>query len=475
VSDRSKHLSNQADFQGSQLSSNNLPRARAGTVLAGFFVALPAFLFYAILFRNALNLPILDDYDALLNFLNQITQLNTTSAKAAYFLASQHNEYKLFLTHGIVWLAYSLGGHIDFRILFAIGNGFVLLLAILLWKMFLPNSRDTATRLAYFIPVTCLLFQLQYWETLNWAMTGIQNLGVLVFSLGTIYLLLRGQRSAFYCALASLVLAVSSSGNGIIVIPIGVMILAFERRYLRIASWVVVSAGCIAAYAYHYSTVTSAHSGAHRSVFLTILHMNPAYAIAFIGSAGSVPFKLGSFVLGVLLCVFFAWMVRRGYIRKNPFVSYCVLFLLLTAIGVAGIRSDFGIEKATTARYTIYSTLLLIFAWFGIVEEFLQHRPASLFHNDVFLCAVVVAVLFSLWGDLGGWLQIELRNRYVVQAMAVFENPALPNSSEGPSPPILYSPVRAASDAFNQRARAILTQSIKLGIYQPQPYWGVNL
>jgi hypothetical protein len=475
VRDRMEQQRNRVFIENELPFSVNSPRARFKTILAGLFAVLPAILFYTILFRNALNLPILDDYDALLNFLNEITQLGSTPAKAAYFLASQHNEYKLFLTHGIVWLAYSLGGHIDFRILFAIGNGFVLLLAILLWKMFLPNCKDTANRLAYFIPVTWLLFQLQYWETLNWAMTGIQNLGVLVFSLGAIYLLVRGGRWAFCCALASLILAVSSSGNGLIVIPIGVMILAFERRYVRIADWVVVSGGCVAAYAYHYSTVASAHTDAHRSVFSTILRMNPAYAVAFIGSAGSVPFKPASFVLGFLLCAFLVYMARRGYIRKNPLVSYCVLFLLLTAIGVAGIRSDFGVEKATTARYTVYSTLLLIFAWFGIVEEFLQHRPASLFHNDVFLCAVVVAVLFSLWGDLGGWLQIELRNRYVVQAMAVFENPALPNSSEGPSPPILYSPVRAASDAFNHRARAILTQSIKLGIYQPQPYWGVNL
>ena len=468
--DRMEQQRNRVFIENELPFSVNSPRARFKTILAGLFAVLPAILFYTILFRNALNLPILDDYDALLNFLNEITQLGSTPAKAAYFLASQHNEYKLFLTHGIVWLAYSLGGHIDFRILFAIGNGFVLLLAILLWKMFLPNCRDTATRVAYFIPVTCLLFQLQYWETLNWAMTGIQNLGVLVFSLGAIYLLVRGQRGGFYCALASLVLAVSSSGNGLIVIPLGVLILALERRYLRIASWVIVSAGCIGAYAYRYSTVASAHTDAHRSVFLTILRMNPAYAIAFIGSAGSVPFKMGSFVLGVLLCIFCVWMVRRGYLRKNPLVSYCVLFLLLTAIGVAGIRSDFGIEQATTSRYTIYSTLLLIFAWFAIVEELLQHRPASLLHNDAYLFATMVAVLFCLWGDFGGWMQIRLRNRYVVQAMAAFENPASQDSLEGPSPAILYGPKSSASEAFNQRARAILTQSIKVGVYRPPPH-----
>lgn len=436
--------------------------------IPALFVAFPAILFYTILFRSALNLPILDDYDALLGFLNQITQLDSTSSKAAYFLASQHNEYKLFFTHGIAWLVYDLCGYIDFRILFAIGNGFVLLLAILLWKMFQPNCKDLKTRLAYFTPVSWLLFQLQYWETLNWAMTGIQNIAVLVFSLGAIYLLVREERWAFCCALAFLILAVSSSGNGLIIIPIGVLILALARRYARVANWLVVSAGCIAAYAYRYNVMVSA-THPRNSIFSTFHPLSPGYVLAFIGSAGSFPFKAGSFLLGILLCVFFVYMARRGYIRKNPLVSYCVLFLLLTAIGVAGIRSDLGVEQSLSSRYTLYSALFLIFAWFAIVEEFLQHRRASLSHNDLFLCTVLAVVPFSLWMDLGGWLQIERRDCALVQAMAAFEHPATPESTAGPAPPVSLSEGKAASDAFNLRTRAILTESIKLGVYRPPP------
>ena len=451
-------------------SSQMPPASRTKTFIAALSITLPAILFYTILFRNVLDLPILDDYGAVLNFLNQITPLKNTSAMVSYFLASQHGEYKLFFTHGIAWLLFDLCGHIDFRILSAIGNGFVFLLAILLWKMFLPAHKDLSARLTFFIPVSWLLFQLQYWETLDWAMASLANLPVIVFSLGAIYLLVKGTSWAFCGAMASLSLAVASLGNGMIVIPIGVMILVLTRRYSRVASWLFVSAGCIAAYSYHYSTVVSAHTDAHRSVFLTILRMNPAYVVAFIGSAASVPFKPCSFVFGILICSFFVYLARRGYIRKNPLVSYCVLFLLLTAIGVAGIRSDFGVEQAVASRYTIYSALLLIFAWFAIVEEFLQHRPADLLRNDTLLCAVVAAVLFSLWGDLGGWLQIELRNRYLVQAMAVYENPTLSSSTDGPAPPIMLPLDRTISDSLNLRARAVLIQSMKLGMYRPPPY-----
>jgi hypothetical protein len=335
--------------------------------------------------------------------------------------------------------------------------------------MFLPNCKDLNTRMAYFIPVSWLLFQLQYWQTLDWAMTGIQNIGVLVFSLGAIYLLVRGQRWAFCCALVSLILAVSSSGNGLIVIPIGVLILALARRYARIAAWLVVSAGCIAAYAYRYNVMVSA-THPHSSVISSFHPLSPLYVIGFIGSTGSFPFKAGCFLVGSAVCIFFAYMARRGYVRKNPQVSYCVLFLLLTAIGVAGLRSNFGVGQALASRYTIYSALFLIFAWFAIAEEFLQNRRASLFHNDIFLCAVIAVVPFSLWMDFGGWLQIERRDHALIQAMAAFEHPVASESMAGPAPPISLPEGKAASEAYSVRTRAIVTESIKLGIYRPPPY-----
>lgn len=432
------------------------------------FVAFPAMLFYTILFRDVSDIPFYDDYYAYLDFLNRLISLNSFSAKALYFLAAQHNEYKLFLLHALAWLQLDIFGHLDLRIQSAIGNGFILFVGIVLWKMFLPNKEDLAVRLTWFIPVSWLLFQLQYWENLNWAASGLQHLAVLPFSLGAIYLLLRDGRFAFCIALLSLILAVGSDGNGLLMIPIGAAILWLGRQYARTACWLLISAGCIAAYAYGY-VVRSPQPGAG---FLPVSNSHalaPAYALAFIGSAASFPFKAGSFVLGALLCIFFLWMARRGFIRKNPLVSWCVLFLLLTASGVAAIRSHFGVDQAVVSRYTIYSALLLIFAWFAIVEEFLQNKPASIFHNDVFLCAVLAVIPFSLSMDFGGWLQIERRGRALVKAMAAYEHPASPGSQTGPSPPLLNLNAKTdpVTDVFNQQVRPILNESIELGIYRP--------
>jgi hypothetical protein len=169
--------------------------------------------------------------------------------------------------------------------------------------------------------------------------------------------------------------------------------------------------------------------------------------------------------LGLLLCAYFIVLAWRGYPRRSPTVSYCVLFLLLTAVGVAGIRSDLGISQSLDSRYVIYSALLLIFAWFSIVEEILQHQDLPLRRNRIFLAAVFGAVLFCLIMDFWGWFYLEQRNHRNVLGMATYELSVSTGSNVGP---ILPFPCQGArSDELERRAPIILGQSIKLGIYRP--------
>lgn len=452
------------------------PGLRSKVLLAAVILALPAILFYGILFRKAIDVPLDDDYEALLDFLNHMAVLKSAPARTSYFLAAQFNEYKLFFGHAVAWLQFGFLGHTDLRVLAAIGNGFILLLAILLWMMFLPDHKNLVRRMAFFIPVSYLLFQLGYAATLNWAMPSLQNLPVLVFSLGTIHLLVRGSRRAFWGALIGLVLAVAASGNGLLVIPIGVIILALDRHYRRVASWLIISAGCVGAYAYRYN-LTSSQSRFHHSVLETVLQPRSLYVIGFIGNAAAFPALLGRYhplevlsalFLGLLLCVYFFVLARRGYPSKNPTVSYCVLFLLLTAVGVAGIRSELGIGQSLESRYVIYSALFLIFAWFSIVEEILQHQNVPLRRNRIFLAAVIGAVLFCLVMDFWGWLYLEQRNRTIVFGMATYEHSL---SSGGTVGPILPFPGQGRrSYELEKEAPLILRESARLRIYRPPAF-----
>ena len=451
-----------------------LPRFRLKALISAIAVALPVAFFYSILLGQASEIPIYDDYRLLLGFVNVMVGLQTFSAKASYFLGAQHNEYKLFFAHGVVWLQFAALGHVNMRLLCAIGNGFGLLLGMLLWKMFLPNHKNIASRLVYFIPVSWLLFQFQFIETLNWATGSLQNLPVLFFSLGAIYLLVRGMRREFIAALAFLIMAIASNGNGLLVIPIGILILALNRRYGRIVPWLVVSAGCLAAYAYKYN-VMSSQSPVHPSIFSTLTGLRPLFVLAFIGNAAAFPIRAGFLgvsallcpLLGVVVCTFLFYLVQRGYCRRNPLVSYCVLFLLLTSLGAAGLRSDLGLMQSLTSRYGIFSVLVVIFAWFAIVEEFLLDESVPR-RNRILTSAIAFSVVFALIMDAGGVHYSAVRNRELIRGMTAFEHPASPESTAGPILPLPNQP--ASSDLVDLQARAILIQSIKTGIYRPPAF-----
>lgn len=144
------------------VQKTRVPTSRVISLAVGILITLPAVTFYVILLGHAVNIPLRDDYGAILNFLNHMATLG--GGRTAYLLAAQWNEYKPVFQHLVVWLQFVLLGHIDFRITCALGNGFVIPLAFILWKMFLSDMMDLTARMVLFIPVTLLLFQLQYIE-----------------------------------------------------------------------------------------------------------------------------------------------------------------------------------------------------------------------------------------------------------------------------------------------------------------------
>lgn len=442
-------------------------KSLAGAAIPAILTACPAVLFYVSLFRHLVDLPIQDDYDAVLRFLNEMVQAKGTEAKFWVFLGEQHNEYKLFFGNGVAWAQFVLLGHVNFAQLCVLGDSAVLVLALLLWRMFLPFEKDLVKRLAYFVPVAWLLFQLEYWETLNWAMASLQNLWVVVFCLGAIMCLQGRTRKAYSGAAVLYALAIAASGEGFVLLPLGLMTLAIQRRFARTAGWLAVSGACVAAYAYHYNPMSS-QARPNGAVFSTLLHIRPDYAIVFVGDAGAItPGIFGSvevcLTLGAILLLLFGWLAWRGYIRRNPLVSYCVVFLLLTAVGVAGLRSELGLTQGLSSRYTIYGALLLIFAWMAVAEEFLRQRSGPLLNDNRYLALVVVVIAFALCTDEIGYLRLAGRDRDAVRAMAGFEHPATAESAEGPEPPS----AQEAGVFTELHSRAILSESIRLGVYEP--------
>lgn len=443
-----------------------LRRDEAPSLLAAaILVILPAIFFYAILFRHLVNAPFADDYYALFDFVNQLHEAPTLSAKIYYFFVSQHNEYKLFFENAVFWAQVRCLGQIHIKLLCILGDSFTIWLAIVLWKMFAPRYTDIKIRLVLFFPIACLLFQLQYAQTLNFAMGALANLPVVVFSLSTIALLLRLTRRCFCAALITLILAISSLGNGLFLIPIGGAILLFRHRYKRLSIWLAISTICIGAYFYHYDTKLWL-APFHSATPPLSQFWRPYYLIRFLGSAAAYPFRSASAVLGISVLAFFGHMAWRGYFRRRPDIAYSLCFILLTAVAVCGFRSKFGLMSSTSSRYTIYSILLLTFGWFAIVDEYLIERNKPSWRVSVTAIAAC-SVVFSIAMDVWGLRYLEQRNRNLVIGMRLYEQSLTTGSTAGP----IFPPPKSNSvQEFNLAVREVLKTSVKLGIYQLPNY-----
>ena len=418
---------------------------------------LPALLAFAILYRQALPVPYQDDYDAILAFALNYQPLPTARAKILEIAAEQHNEYKLAFEHAIVATELELTHRLNFAFLTVLGDLFLLPIAYLLWRTYRLPALDPTRQVLAFLPISFLFFALTYWENLNWAMTGLQNTPVILFSLLAIYLVASANntpptrlRLLLGCLVAAL--AALTSANGFLLGPIGVWIFLRRRQYTCALAWCASFLLPLAAYLYHFSPIAY-------PVYPSASVTRPLFFFAFLGSvAGS---RWPAALLGFLVLLITATALRARFDRVNPVAVYFTVWVLGTACLVAWVRGAAGFIIAS--RYSMYSSLMLIFCY-----AFLAHLlPARLPGQDsrrFYWGATALAVCFFLGANLHAWHKLSARRQMVLAGLEFYR-----------AQPRLHSPMVDArieiaapqEKAFEQR---VLTQAIEQRIYTLPPW-----
>jgi hypothetical protein len=422
---------------------------------------LPIAIFYLLLARASVDLPFLDDYLSVLDFLNVHVQLPTLGAKAAHLLTAQHNEYKLLFENCIFLSDHALFGHVNFVVLSALGNAFVLLLFLALWRVALPTV-EPERKILLMVPAAFLLFQLQYASTLDWAMGSLQNLPVLFFALVSLWQITSPSRYAFPVSCTAMLLCIASSGNGFVLVVTGALLLLQKRDWRRLSVWIVIA--CVAAgwYVYRYNF--------HASPPATAGHAHPsllgwiAYMLGFLGaSAAGTTAMLPAIGLGLLLCAGLVIAWRKQAHRHNPSLFYFSLFLVTSAAGVSVLRGNEELRQSLTSRYRIYSNLGLICAYLLVLEELLRSRVRAV--RAVVGVSIGLSLLFWAASDYAGFRFLKARSDEITREMRIFEYPALAGQA-APAP----------ASAIQQRHRAeglykpvpvVLNESGRLGVYRP--------
>jgi len=426
-------------------------------------MGLPAIIFYRILYKNALRIPFGDDYDVILALVNRIHQTPDLASKLLYSLAVEHNGYKLMFENAIVLGQYGLFGQVYFLPLVALGDAFALFIFLVVCSMSRVEPQNLANRALLLVPAAFLLFQLQYASTLDFASTSLQQLPVIFFSLLSIALLASGSRWSFPVACVALVLGIASSPNGFFVAPVGILMMLQARYWRRVPVWIATTGLMLAVYLFKYVHPPSTTKGSAGS----LTHFNVLYALSFLGSSAARYVSLApSLTLGLVLCAIFAITIRRGYFRKNPAVFYSMLFILINAAAISGLRSDLGLEQSLASRYRTYSNLFLVFSYMFVIEDLLPMMKSKSLRYGVLAAIGALSGAFCALSDVAGarflaGKKLALTRSYCLEwkkeqspllDAGIKENPALRRQIEA---------------GFLEVDIPTMQESVRLGVYRP--------
>lgn len=345
---------------------------KASNIVISLILLLPVGIYFRVLDLYAVNIPKWDDH-ALKMFLLEYIQASTFSEKISA-LVKQHNEHRIALTRLIAWIDYSVVGKLNYRHLMLAGNILLLGVPLIWWKVLEQNKKPFYVLL----PLPFLWLTLANWENMYWGMASIQNFGVVSLVVAGIYFLSRESLGTVFISVLLFLSAVATSGNGLILLPIGSVLLFLLKDRKNLIIWHVL---CIPAAILYFTNFTKTPYNPESKASLAELVKG---YMAFLGSF-SEAFPVGNhfgitvimggilFLVAISIAVAaFLRLLRNRYKNSNEkSVDVFCLGLLVFILGTGAIvvvgRAGFGLEGLITSRYKIYSLLLVMTAYLYIV------------------------------------------------------------------------------------------------------------
>lgn len=337
----------------------NQPKADYTTYLYNIWIFIPFVFYMAIVSQYAVNIPYMDDYDAILKFLNNFKIANFSQKLA--LLVSQHNEHRILAARIVYALYYSIFGNINFRNLIFIEN-IQLLVIFIVMVHFIKKAVPKYWNVVAFI-LGLALFDINNYENADFAMAGMTNYGINMLFLLGILCYEKSNRKLLPLAALLQALCIFSSGNGVIAAFFIVLYTIFTKDKIKIITSAAVLLIFSPMYFIHYHPGETAHGGKN---FAKIL----PYFLHTVGAHFSNDYGIiaGLIMLGGLLALI--PFKDKFNIPKSilPFLIVAGYIFASLAI-VAVFRYDMKTENISfySSRYFFYSHLL-----FGIIFALLM-------------------------------------------------------------------------------------------------------
>lgn len=350
--------------------------------------------------NNYSPVPFWDMWNAYLDFYIKSSEGNLERWVAL------HNEHRIVLSRILFWIDIKLfGGSIIFLLImnFILMLFMVAVFYLLVWNLFNGKTyRDTRVALTLFIVI--IVFSWMQHENITW---GFQSQFFLAYSIPLLSFLVLGLYSQhgtaryFLGALVFGVLSVFTMGNGVLVLPL-LVILSIALGLGWIRSLLIACVGVVTLYC-HYS-----HYGAppgHGSLSVTLTQHTGSFILYVLTYLGNpfyymlgkpdllVPQLLGAVMIGS--CAYFTFRCFVSPSFRHPMVLVLLAFLLFiggSVVGTAGGRAVFGISQALSSRYTTPA----IMAWASLFILVAYAHKETFFQKKYFVTIVVLVPVLLL-------------------------------------------------------------------------------
>lgn len=344
---------------------------------------------YIILFY-ANNIPRWDDYIIYHEFLCNYIDSSSFSEKFN-LIFSQHGEQRKLSSRLTALLIYWITGKVNLSALIVIGNIFL----IGIGTMFYVFAREKKEVSVFVLLMTLLIFNGQNFTTSTWATGGLQDIAVNAMAMLSIYFILRPTNSGFVIGLVLSVVTIFSHGNGMCLLPAGLLTFFLQDRKKEMMWFAVIAGAAVICYFINFEMPTQTQ--ARISEFF---HRIPSIITSFFTFLGGnfwlPPLKAIAFMWGLFVFATYVWSIIGKFYKKNVAWFTFFTFILFTAAMVALNRPADGIAPLRYRMHCCMATVLTVMFYF-------ENRDALHITTRYFKLIVPLAMLYSVFCSALYW------------------------------------------------------------------------
>lgn len=271
-----------------------------------------------------------------------------------------NNEHRMVTSRLLFAASYWLTGTVNFHVIGAIGNLF--LVGTCGWLLVAVKGTERRIRLG--VVLAFLMFQLEHFENLLWSGASIDHFQVVMLGVGAMAGLAAGSRRAAIGAGVLGVLATFTLAQGVAVWPVGALLLAHQRRWPHLGAWSVAGAVTIAFYLQGFELNPAHHIGGGNGQLVSHIAV---YWLALLGG----PMTLGNSAIapfpGLLLLATLGVLLARGGLRREPLAMSVALFAVVALGLIAYGRSELA-GTEINSRYLVLGALAWALVIFMLLE-----------------------------------------------------------------------------------------------------------